>query len=268
MAQEVYIPSRGRWGSANKTAHIWQDQGFRVTFIVEPHEWNNYERALDTDFNIHELPYKNGGIGHTRNFLISLAASYGLQSIIMADDDMRPKRNMLEMVEAARHNKVLGITARYSYHDLVLGPRIKDRDDLVLLPSLTFKLIAINVRNALDIGNFDPKLDGLEDNDFALRGLEAGYPWMIHLGTYSTATGPRYAPGGLSDYCETRNISPEFDVPPWYDKMYAKWPDFISGHKTQRIRFAWRNAYDKLIPGWKRYSDLDGGSLKEYLGAS
>jgi hypothetical protein len=224
-----------------------------------------YDDKLNADSNIHELPYKNGGIGHTRNFLISLAASYGLESIIMADDDMRPKHNMLEMAEAARHHRVLGITARYSYHDLVLGPSVKQRDDLILLPSLTFKLVAINVQNALEIGNFDSHLDGLEDNDFALRGLQAGYPWMIHCGTYSTATGPRYAPGGLSDYCGTKNIDPEFDVPPWYDRVYKKWPDFISGHQTHKIRFAWRKAYDKFIPGWRNYSSLHGGSLEKYL---
>jgi hypothetical protein len=265
MAQEVYIPSRGRWLSANKTANIWKDQGFGVTFIVEPSEHIKYDSVLSSDVSIHELNIINGGIGNTRNFLISLAASYGLDSIIMADDDMRPKRNMLEMVEAAKHDRVLGITARYSYHDLALGPKIKGRDDLVLLPSLTFKLIAVNVENALEIGNFDKKLDGLEDNDFALRGLEHGYPWLIHLGTWSTATGPRYAPGGLSDYCDKKSIDHEFDVPPWYAKMYERWPDFISGHKTQRIRFAWQKAYDNFIPGWRCYSDLHGGSLGDYL---
>jgi hypothetical protein len=260
----VFIPSRGRLEYARKHGQIWLDEGFETHFVVEPQEYSAYLGAVPQGVEVHPLPRPNQGIGYSRNHILTLADSYGFKGIVVSDDDMRPKRRIKSLVETAAHSKVLGVTARYSYHDLCLGPSIKDRDDLILLPSLTFKMIGLNVQNAIAIGGFDAELDGLEDNDFALRGLESGFPWMIHLGTWSTATGPRYAPGGLSAYCLKSGI--DTDIPPWYAKMYERWPDYISGHQTPRIRFSWKKAYNDMLPDWQKWSALHGGYLAYYFG--
>lgn len=259
----VFIPSRGRLDTVSKHAKLWLDEGFEVHYVVEPGEFTRYLTTVPPNVDVHPLPKINQGIGYARDHILTLANSYGLKAIVMSDDDMRPKRNIKTLVETAIHSKVLGVTARYSYHDLCLGPDIKDRNDLILLPSLTFKMIGLNVQNAIDIGGYDHGLDGLEDNDFALRGLENGFPWMIHLGTWSTATGPRFAPGGLSAYCLSRGV--DTDIPPWYAKMYEYWPDYIKGHQTPRIKFSWKKAYNDMLPGWEKWSALHGGYLAYYF---
>lgn len=261
----VFIPSRGRLHSARKHAKLWADEGFDVNFVVEPNEYLSYVQTIgNPDIQVHPLPKINQGIGYARDHILTLAESYGMKAIVVSDDDMRPKRNIQALVETAMHPRVLGVTARYSYHDLCLGPDIKHRQDLILLPSLTFKMIGLNVQNAISIGGFDHELDGLEDNDFALRGLQNGIPWMIHLGTWSTSTGPRFAPGGLSAYCLKAGI--DMDIPPWYKQMHDLWPDYINGYKTPKIRFSWKKAYDDMLPDWQKWSALHGGYLAYYFG--
>jgi hypothetical protein len=279
MTPQVYIPSRGRWDGSNKLARTWLKEGFDVNWILEAAEHEPYLESmigisLDDGnafraghIHIHPLPKPNMGVGFARNHALNVAASYGCKSIILADDDIKPGKqaNMFLLTEEALHPKVLGITARYSYHDLCLGPDIRGRNDLVLLSTGTFRLVGLNVNNVLDIGNYDHTLIGLEDNDLFLRGLEAGYPWLIHLGTYANSIGTRYQPGGMSDFMEDHGISKE-DVPPWYKDLADQYPDFVSGADTKRIRFKWKQAYDHYLPGWRKWSALDGGDLARYLG--
>lgn len=261
----VFIPSRGRWFTANRTANDWRSQGFVVNFMVEPAEFSKYDEALTNEYDlIHELPLNNMGVGYARHHLVKCAAADGYKAVVIADDDFRPKRRINEIFDYAQNDKVLGITARYGYHDLVLGPAIKNRDDLILLPAVTMAVYGLNIHNALKLGNYDPDLNGLEDVDMVLRGLQAGFPWMIHLGTHCTSVNKRYAPGGVSSYMKIHGIELD-DVPPWYDKLYAKWPDFVYGHTTRKIRIGWRKAYNEFIPCWKDYSSLHGGDLEKYF---
>jgi hypothetical protein len=261
----VFIPSRGRYDGARKLTEAWRQEGFNVHWVVEPKEALDYDYEVEGD-KVHPLPIPNAGIGYSRNYCVNLAASFGYESIILADDDIKPGKNanMDWLLEDAEDPKVLGITARYSYHDLCLGSVIRGRSDLILLPIGTFRLVALNVNNVLDIGNYDHTLIGLEDNDLFMRGLQAGYPWMIHLGTWSISTGTRYQPGGMSDFMESHGI-PKEGPPPWYQVMADQYPDFVSGHKKNRIRFAWQQAYNRYLPEWRKWSWLHGGDIENYF---
>jgi hypothetical protein len=263
---QVFIPSRGRISHARRLTDVWRQEGFDVHWVVEPNEFLDYDYEVEGD-KAHALPIPNNGIGYSRNHCVNLAASFGYESIILADDDIKPGKNanMDILVDWAEHPKVLGITARYSYHDLCLGPDIKGMDELILLPTGTFRLVALNVNNVLDIGNYDHTLIGLEDNDLFMRGLQAGYPWMIHLGTYAVSMGKRYQPGGMADFMKDHGI-PSDDIPPWYQVMADQYPAFVSGHKKNRIRFAWKQAYDHYLPEWRKWSALHGGDLRNYFG--
>jgi hypothetical protein len=275
MANTVFIPSRGRIDSAQKLAKVWESQGFGVHFVTEYYETDNYIKAINNEkVTVHRLPDPNRGIGYSRMHAVNLAASFGYKSIILADDDIRPSNysNMVDLCRCANNPKILGITARYGYHDLCLGQLIRNRDDIILLPTGTFRLIALNVNNVLDIGNYDKHLEYAEDCDLFLRGLAAGYPWMIHLGTKSNSTGNRYQPGGMLDYAggEDKLKAKKRD---WHEQLYAKYPDVVNNPakadftKQNSIRISWRRAYDKYLPGWKNWSMLHGGNLTRYLGA-
>ena len=269
---QVFIPTRGRPHVVRRLADIWHDEGFEVTFVVEPDEALDYIAKVP-DCRVDVLSIKNAGIGNARNHCVSLAASWGFKTMILADDDIKPGKfaNMDTLVRSANHHKVLGVTARYSYHELALGYEIKHRDDLILLPTGTFRLVSLNVDNVLKIGNYDAKLEYAEDCDLFLRGLQAGFPWMIHLGTWSNSIGNRYEPGGMLDFAGgADNLSAKKED--WHWDLYDKYPDFINDPakadftKQNSIRVAWRKAYDKLLPSWRDASALHGGNIDVYLG--
>lgn len=284
MSNQVFIPSRGRWEQAKKLIQPWVKEGFGINFVVEPSELLKYEDHVGQWAKVYPLRLDNLGIGNSRGHCVELAASFGLRSFILADDDIKPARvdaNMAGLVECAAAKKVMGITARYSYHDLCLGgDKIKGRDDLILLPTGTFRLVALNVNNVLDLGNYDKTLEYAEDCDLFLRGLQAGYPWMVHLGTYSNSIGTRYEPGGMLDFaCKSTLCSEipdeqnvlQYKKADWHKRIHDKWPEFVNEHtakcagKQNCIRISWRKAYDTYIPDWKKYSMLHGGFLYYYL---
>jgi hypothetical protein len=290
----VFIPSRGRWQGARKLTEIWLEHGFEVHWVVEPSEHNQYFDSLVIPYSgakrigvpstyVHPLPRPNMGIGFSRHHCINLAASYGLRTMLLADDDIKPgrlveKANMKNFVECAGHSKVLGITARYGYHDLCLGDKIKDREDLILLPSGTFRLVALNVNNVLSLGNYDKSLEYAEDCDLFLRGLKYGFPWMIHLGTWTNSIGGRYQPGGILDYAKSAYSKAEVSdllkvkKHDWHWELYDKYPNFVNDpakadfSKQNSIRISWRKAYNMLLPDWQKWSALHGGYLADYLG--
>ena len=273
MDRNVFIPSRGRWEQAPVIAKAWHAQGFTPHFVVEPDEALSYCAAVE-DCQVHPLEFENGGIGHSRMHCVNLAASWGCKSIVLCDDDIKPNPKYLNMgnfMDSAAHSKVLGITARYGYHDLCLGALIKDRNDLILLPTGTFRLVALNVRNVLEIGNYDRHLEYAEDCDLFLRGLQAGFPWLIHLGTRSISVGTRYQPGGMLDFAGGEDELADRKEH-WHETLYERYPDIVNDPakadftKQNSIRISWRKAYDKYLPGWKKWSALHGGYLAHYLG--
>lgn len=282
----VYIPSRGRSKNVAKLLRAWfidRNHGLRVRFVVEHADFNDYCDAIsviesqlpdNTRVGVSTLPASNQGVGYARNYTLKLAASRGEKSIILSDDDIRPdaKSDWIRFWALAAADDVLGITARYSYHDLALGPGIKDKSGLILLPSGTFRLIALNVKNVMDLGNYDPELTCLyEDGDLMLRGIEAGYPWLIDLGTKANSMGSRYAAGGLSDYFGEDHWAGDRHEAERACHLYlrSKHPKYVNdppadGEVTRGngVRVRWQKCYDDNIADWRTLSDLHGGSLR------
>jgi hypothetical protein len=276
----VYIPSKGRAHLVYKMASYWVNDFFNVTYVVEPQDAADYTRAIERlqgrfkddglAIDVKILPKDNQGISYSRHHCIILAASYGLDSMILSDDDFKPGRNsgLDSVVEFAKNPKVLGITAKYGYHDLCLGPSIRGRKDIVLMPVGSQAVVGLNIRNVMDLGNYDKSLDYAEDCDLFIRAIQAGYPWLIALGASVTSVGVRYAPGGMAEYAGDRLAEKKAE---WHINIHDKWPEFTNEHtakcagKQNCIRMKWRKVYDVLMPNWREYSDLHGGSLKEYL---
>lgn len=278
----VFIPSRGRSDLVEKMSAYWLNDYFNVTYVVEPHDLEEYSIAvekLEAGFEkerlaikVHPIPKDDQGIGYARHHCVIAAASYGYKSIMLCDDDFKPGKisNFDTMVEIAQNPKVMGITARYGYHDLALGPGIRGRDDLVLMPTGSQAVVALNIHNVMELGNYDKELDYAEDCDLFLRTLKAGIPWMIHLGASAVSVGVRYAPGGMADYAGDKEAlaAKKGD---WHNAIHDKWPEFTNAHtekclgKQNCIRMGWRKAYDTLIPEWREWSALHGGDIEVYF---
>lgn len=282
----VYIPTRGRLPNVDKLLRSWliHMDGFQVTLVVEPDEVDLHNSVIDLtlgpdarrngEARVLALPEANRGIGYSRNFILRDAEKRAHTSILLSDDDIRPTstaRSYKDMLDFAENDKVLGITTRYSYHDFVLGPKIKYRNDIVLLSSGTFRMIALNVNNVIALGNYDERLTCVqEDGDLMLRGIKAGIPWMINLGAHAVSMGARYAEGGISDLMKgdnRKNMEREC-----HNILYSKHQGYVNAptsvKETSRgngVRVRWKKALDDNLPMWESYSDLDGGSLEAYL---
>lgn len=275
----VYIPTRGRLKNVTKLLDLWDQESFFVVLVVEEHEAEDHrklvhEMKMDPYAAVIVPPYGVEGIGPIRKWIVEHAASCGLKSIILSDDDIKPGKdsNMKELWEQAQHYKVLGITARYSYHDFSLGPEIKYRDDLILMPNGTFRIIGLNIMNALAIGNYDPHLICVqEDGELMMRGVQNGFPWLIHLGTKTGSIHGRYQPGGIADFMGS--MTERFRIQrQCHIYLNEKHPDYVNKPKpdddlSQKngVRISWRKLYNDWLPEWKTWSALHGGDIEEYL---
>ena len=285
----VYVPSRGRPDNVVKLAKAWagmQGDEYELIFVVEPQDCDRYQNALQliSDKLFHRnfsttvlaLPADNMGIGYARKYIVDHADFMGHESIFLSDDDIKPDvstfANYIDMANLAKNNKVLGITARYSYHDFALGPKIKKCESPILLPAGTFRLIALNVGNAFVYGNYDTRLTCVqEDGDLMLRGIELGTPWLIHLGTRAQSIGARYAPGGLSHYFGDDDANRVAAERKCHELLKRKHPDYVNDPPSSPpargngVRIKWQKAYDDSIENWKQLSYIHGGSIEEYL---
>jgi hypothetical protein len=268
MRHTVYISTRGRPGNIRKVTPVWRSMGFNIVLTVEPQEVDLYAASVDwvhypRETKIQPLPKANQGLAYSRHHALIHAASYGLESIIVADDDIKPAWGMATLVEDASHSKVLGITARYSYHDLALGGRIKKFDGVILQPCGMFRMVALNVDNVMKLGNYDPAADNCEDADLMLNGIQHGFPWMVDLDSKALSMGKRHEPGGSLDYLNYIGRSVQ-DHTRWKPSLENKYPEVVGNFKGT-TRVFWRKAYDMYMPGWKKYSALHGGDIFNYL---
>ena len=271
----VFIPTRGRYRDIGKLCDVWQNKNFDVHHMVEPQEAEMYDRNVPAGTHCHVLDHSNAGVAYSRAQCVNLARRYGFKSMLLADDDIKPSTRrpdgMAEILEACQHPKILGMTARYSYHDLCLGPDIKCMDDIILLSTGTFRLVGLNVDNVFELGNYDTLLEYGEDCDLFLRGLKAGFPWMVHLGSFSNSIGTRYQPGGMTDFVKANGWDLAGCKAEWHIDLWERYPDIINKHtdkckgKQNCISIQWKRAYDRYMPGWRKWSALDGGDLQEYI---
>lgn len=270
MNHTVYISSRGRPENAKKVVPIWLNMGFNVILVVEPNEYDLYAGVVapmgeryTPDIIVLALPESDKGLSYNRKYLVEDAYDNILESIIVADDDIKPVHGMDSFVEDAAHPKALGITARYSYHDFALGDGIKKLGGVVLQPCGMFRMVALNVENVIALGNYDPAADNCEDADLMLRGILDGYPWMVDLDTKAASLGGRHAPGGSLDYLKAIGRSVEDHT--WLKPtLKAKFPEVVNDG-SGKTRVGWQKAYNLWMPDWKKYSALHGGDIEVYL---
>lgn len=118
-------------------------------------------------------------------------------------------------------------------------------------------MFALNVATALEVGNFDSRLDCYgEDAELARAGISNGYPWLVHCGARAEAIGKRYDPGGMNSYISDGT---RLDRETACRKIiHDRWPSYTSGPEA-RPRMAWKKMLDDYIPHWRTLSALDGG---------
>jgi hypothetical protein len=156
---------------------------------------------------------------------------------------------------------VLGIGAVRSIHDHFTGGAISRNTGVILCPGgWGFQLFGLNVRTALELGNFDPLLHSYgEDGELCRNGIRAGIPWRAHCDVKCAPIGKRYAPGGIS----TRFRRPEERTAAERECLtiiHDRWP-YYTNRPENPLRVAWQRMLDHYIPDWRERSAIHGGSL-------
>jgi hypothetical protein len=262
----VYIPTMSRYDNLRKIVPAWLKQNIPVRLVVEAAEFSAHSSFRDEQgwkglVRVIPAPRDHLGIGYARGFCVTHARHSGLESIIMSDDDMRPVSDAWPLLDYAENNGVLGIGAVRGIHDRFTGGAVSANRGPILCPGgWGFQLFALNVRTAIDVGNFDKRLHSYgEDGELCRQGIARGIPWLVHCDVKCAAIGKRYAPGGIS----ARFARPEYRTDAERQCLaiiHDRWPAYTN-RPDQPLRVAWQKMLNDYIPDWRERSAIHGGML-------
>ena len=269
MRGYVYVPTLSRLEMLQKSVPRWMEQGLTVRLVVPPGQWADHMALRDrmewTDVYVLSLPERlSYGLGAARHYIVEHAYSRGLQSIIISDDDHRPKRdtNMWDLLAAAMDPEALGVGASRSLTDRFNGGALTRNSGVILCPGgWGFTVFGLNVPNALKCGNFDPELHTFADDaELARNGIVNGLPWRMHCDVWIEQLNNRYDPGGMNSLfgedVDKRRESERENLA----LLYSRWPKYVAP-PDKKYRMAWSRMLTDYIPDWKSRSALHGGSL-------
>jgi hypothetical protein len=266
----VYIPTVGRPENIRKIVPAWLDQDMIVKLVVDARDSGEYlaikkAEGWGNDVRVIGLPSSVHGCGAIRRFIIQKANANHLPAIIIAEDDVFPlaSSSFWELISIAQRPDVVGIGAVRSVHDRITGgaiTRLKGSGPILCPGGWGFVVNGFNVRNVMELGNYDPRLHTLGDDfDLAFRGIARGMPWLVDVDVWWRSLGTRYAPGGIN----TRFRSPEerrsAEEECWI-RVHEKYPLYTSP-PGKPFRTQWARYYSDNIPDWKSRSAIHGGSL-------
>jgi hypothetical protein len=276
----VYIPTRGRWDRLNKIVDAWVFWGFSVVLWTELDQEEQALKWREEYFGGYGGSESKGlvytifhaeepqGIGYTRARIVGHAHSNKFDAFIMSDDDCYPDMQRVTpdaLLEAVRTYPVLACAASHSQQDFMLkGVLTRRPNEVILAPhGIGYQLFAINTKRAIEIGNFPEDIKVYEDSEFHRRGVKHGYPWAQHTGVRMKKTGRCGDPGGIQDYmalAERETYAEEIRA-----KLSNRWGPDIIAPPPRKPRQNWAKLYDIYMPGWRKYSAIHNGDIKEMV---
>jgi len=261
----VYIPTMSRYDNLMKIVPRWLDQGIPVRLMVTQGEFQEHvifgREAGWPLRDVKVIMQKGIGIGAARRSCVIHARRYGLESIIMTDDDMKPVSDARPLLTEAARPGVLGVGAVRPIHDHFTHGAISRNKGVILCPGgWGFQLFGLNVRTASQIGNFDALLHSYgEDAELCRLGISKGIPWRAHCDVRCDSIGARYAPGGINARFRTPELRTEAEYACLF-RIHQRWPRYTNP-PNRPLRVAWQRMLNDFIPDWRERSALHGGSL-------
>lgn len=127
MSWPIYIPTLGRYGKSPRgrpmavTFRTFSEVAGQLTAVVEPHEVEEYRKALDPAVNILSLPKSGGGLMFARSFIMAHAIAAGSGWFWMIDDD-------IDRIFVSTGDKITKCNPHHLMHTVreVLSEAIKD----------------------------------------------------------------------------------------------------------------------------------------------
>jgi TET-Associated Glycosyltransferase len=273
QAMSVYIPTVGRPGILCKTVPRWLEQDIRpIRLVVPAREYDAHVRLRDEQewegVCVTGLPPDNWGIGASRRFCVEHASRQGYSTIIMCDDEYRPlrKSDARLLLDEAEDPYCLGIGAVRGLTDRFnqgkLSALSKAGAGAILCPGgWGFVCFALNVKNAIGVGNYDAGLSFCEDAELARNGIDNGMPWRVHCDVWAEALNKRYGEGGINSLFRSPQER-KADEDRCLRLIESRWPKYQVPIKDGAAsRMYWQRMLDDYLPAWRGLSALHGGSL-------
>jgi hypothetical protein len=188
------------------------------------------------------------GIGYSRYHAVKHAASQAFDSIAMVDDDEKIRGNVREWLELAEEDDVVGVGSFRSIYgllykdtDMVAAARKKQEHLFLHKGSAGYQSFALNVRNTLRAGNFDPGLRAFEDHELCRQGMRnLGLPWYIYTGVNGEDLVPRTQQTG-------ERISQRGDgYHQAHGIVWNRWPGYIS-RPGKRYSCQWKKLVERYV---------------------
>jgi hypothetical protein len=252
-----------------KTVPFWLEQEMPVRLVIERREHAAHSKLVREerwkDVQVLPTPLSGKGIAYARKYCVEHADKAGLDAIVMSNDDcyVNPTSDAWLLIDEAEKPDTVGIGAVRSLFDRFTKGAISRNHGPILCPGgWGFMLWGLNIKNALECGNYDPALHCFaEDTEMARVGIaKLGLPWLVHCDVHFTAMNKRYDPGGIESIYHNNmegRLAAERDC---MAIVYKRWPKYAN-HPDKKSRFAWQKMLDDYIPDWRKGSAIHGGSL-------
>jgi hypothetical protein len=265
----VYIPTLNRLEVLEKTVPAWLVHDVPVVLVVDPSELKAHMRLRDRmgwgNFVEITAVKRNGmGIGYKRRHCVTHAYEMGWDSIIMSDDDHKPRESCDAqlLIDEALEPGVLGIGAVVQIYSRFTGGAINELSGPILWPGgAGFTIYGLNVETALECGNFDPRLHSFgEDAELRRQGIARGLPWRVHADVWCDALNQRNSPGGFMAKYDGDMAARHAAEIACRKLIYERWPQYVSP-PSKPPRMAWQRMLTDYVPDWRKRSALHGGTL-------
>jgi hypothetical protein len=265
----IYIPTLSRFDSLERIMPAWLDQDIPVRLVVDPAEFSHHVAFRDSmDWNglvgIVPVPQDGRGIGYKRRYCVWHADKTGHESIIMSDDDHKPRAgtDVGLLLDFAEKPDVLGIGACVQIYSRFTGGAISELAGPILWPGgAGFSVYGLNIAMALHCGSYSSRLHSFgEDAELRRQGLSRGIPWYVHCDVRVDAINQRNSPGGFMAKYDGDIAARTAAENECRALIYRWWPKYVSP-PDQRPRMAWQRMLGDFIPCWRDLSALHGGSL-------
>jgi glycosyltransferase involved in cell wall biosynthesis len=224
--------------------------------MVEPDELGQYQRLVNENgwkVKVIKHTASNQGIGFARAYGILLAYHWGLDAVLMVDDDtMAVKGDARRLLKLAGSGAAMAVAGWMPNYGLWLpnGNALAKEDNLCLLrASAPDRTIAFNPALVLTAGNYDLNLHAHGENPELSRcGIKSGVLWYVHTGLHIKSILKHHDPGGLNTYLGKKRLSVDAMLNQLHVYVFGKWgPRYINDPSKSRMLCKWQLMYEDFI---------------------
>lgn len=243
----IYIPSKGRAGTAKTITAILQEAPLFHRIVVEPQDFAAYRKAYPKA-SLLQLPANNKGISAARNFCLNHAIEQGHEHMWMIDDDLGGVGEVVNgKIKKSTYAKVLGAATELlgQFENLVVGGLEYQQYAWAAKKEFAFNsycdtCVYLNVKNAR---HFRYRENIKEDRDMALQALSSGY--ITARTSFYCFANPKNGSnlGGLHEEYKAGKEKL------WSERMIKLWPGVCIPHPKKKDR------HDVKI-NWRLFKDV------------